>query len=264
MMKQMILLVFCLFWAVLASAQINESDTLKFQIRLSANGNYQTGNVVVFSLRNRLDFSVSPVKNGVFKSQNSSLYQAFYGKKADNDLFSRNYLYFKPNRQMYPFAIAYVSSNFRRRIDLRYFAGAGLTWQIIHKTDHVLKVSASAVHELTLFKGNQFNETRYNGSDKIQLWRGTCYLGGWHYLWHRRIRIYYDAFWQPGFNNSKNYRTQADVGVDFQIWKGLSFNALYTYTHENVVIQKVLEDDKILTFGLSYRYNLHSIHSKKR
>ncbi len=256
MLKQPIIWVLCLLWSVQVHAQLNESDTLKLQLRINVNGNYQTGNVSLLTLRNRLDFSVSPLKNWVFKSQNSSMYQAFYGKKADNDLFSRNYLYYKPSMPVYPFGIAYVSSNFRRRIDLRYFAGLGLSWQVIRKANHVLKVSASTVYEYNRFNGSQFNETQYNGSNKIQLWRGTCYLGGWHYLWHRRMRLYYDAFWQPGFNNSKNYRTQADVGVDFQVWKGLSFNALYTYTHENVVVQKVLEDDKILTFGLAYRYNL--------
>ncbi len=93
MKQQMLLWALCLFGSVQASAQLNESDTLKFQLRISVSGNYQTGNVAVFALRNRIDFSVSPVKNWVFKSQNSSLYQAFYGKKADNDLFSRNYLY---------------------------------------------------------------------------------------------------------------------------------------------------------------------------
>jgi len=38
----------------------------------------------------------------------------------------------------------------------------------------------------------------------------------------------------------------------YDFWKGLFFNVFYTYTHENVVVQKVLRDDRILTFGVGY------------
>jgi hypothetical protein len=180
------------------------------------------------------------------------LYQAFYSKKADNDIFSRNYLYFSPHRKVYPFAIAYVSTNFRRKIDLRYFAGAGATVQLVNSASVVLKCSASAVYESTRFGAMVFNYSEYDGSEKIELWRGTLYAGGWTYLLNRRIRLLYDAFWQPAFENRHNYRSQFDVGVDVPVWKGLYFNALYTYAHENVVVQQVLPNDRILTFGLGY------------
>ncbi len=98
------------------AAQLNESDTLNFQLKTGISGNLQKGNVDLFLIRGRLEFSFIPVKTLVFKSQNSSLYQSFSGRKADNDLFSRNYLYFRPERRLYPFAISYSSSNFRRRI----------------------------------------------------------------------------------------------------------------------------------------------------
>jgi hypothetical protein len=233
-------------------AQINESDTIKFQLRASLTGAYQQGNVDILTVRSKLDFSFQPQKSWVVKSQNSSLYQSFYSKKADNDIFSRNYIYYKPQQKMYPFAIAYISSNFRRKIELRYFAGAGATYQIINTKRNVLKLSASAVYEATKFKTTTYNYNDCDGSNKINVWRGTMYIGGWHYVLDNHIRWYYDAFWQPAFNNKNNYRTQVDVGLDFLIWKGFSFNAVYAYTHENVVVSNILQDDKILTFGLSY------------
>lgn len=235
-----------------AMAQINESDTVKFQLRASFTGNYQQGNVEVLNVRGRLDFLVAPHKNWVFKSQNSSLYQAFYSQKADNDLFSRNYLYFKPQHKVYPFAIAYVSSNFRRKIVSRYFVGAGVTWQAIKTKAVVIKFSASAVQESTTFSNVFYNYPAYNGIRKISLWRGTLYTGGWTYLLDRRARIFYDAFWQPGFAHPNNYRTQFDIGLDFPVWKGLAFNIFYTFTHENVVVRPVQQNDRILTFGLAY------------
>jgi hypothetical protein len=223
-------------------------------VRASLTGNYQQGNVEVLTIKSKWDFIFSPQKNWVFKSQNSSLYQAFYSKEADNDIFSRNYLYYKPQLKIYPFAIGYISTNFRRKIDNRYFAGAGLTYQLINTNKNVLKLSASAVYEATNFKANSYNYKEYNGDDKINLWRGTLYVGGWNYLLAKHIRLYYDAYWQPAFNNSHNYRTQVDVGADFPVWKGLSFNVLYAYTHENLVVTNILQDDKILTFGLAYNF----------
>lgn len=246
-------LLFCL--SVQESrAQINESDTVRVQVRAALSGNYQQGNVEILTLRGRLDLLYSPAPDWVFKSQNSSLYQAFYRKKADNDVFSRNYLYFRPKNRVYPFAIAYVSANFRRKIESRYFVGAGATWQIVNSRSVVLKFSASAVYESTRFEDTGFNYPAYDGSETIGLWRGTGYVGGWAYLLKRRARLVYDVFWQPGFGNARNYRSQFDLGIDLPVWKGLFFNVLYTYTHENIVVKKVLPDDRILTFGLGYNF----------
>jgi hypothetical protein len=254
MKKTFFMAIACLLLRGYAIAQINESDTAKYQIRASLTGNYQKGNVDLLVLRSRFDFLFSPNRNWVFKSQNNSLYQAFYDKKADNDVFSRNYLYFKPQNTFYPYIISFVSGNFRRKIDLRYFIGLGETWQVVNNKNHILKLSASAVYEGTNFSEKSYNFLEYNGNDNIKLWRATLYMAGWHYLFQKKVRFYYDAYWQPAFANKNNYRTQYDIGVDFPIWHGLSFNALYTYTHENVVIQKVKTDDKILSFGLAYNF----------
>jgi Protein of unknown function, DUF481 len=251
-MKNHFLLLLIIFTNAIVYAQLNESDTVKFQLRASLTGNYQKGNVEVLNIRGKLDFIFSPVKGLVFKSQNSTLYQEFYGKKADNDVFSRNYLYYKPQHKFYPFAIAYVSANFRRKIKSRYFAGTGITYQLLTTNNYVLKLSASAVYEQSVFNDTEFNYEVFNNSDKINVWRGTLYFGGWVYIFQKHLRIYYDAFWQPAFNSSINYRTQYDIGLDLPVWKGLSMVALYTFTHENVVNKNVQQEDGILSFGVAY------------
>ncbi|WP_266363283.1 DUF481 domain-containing protein [Tellurirhabdus rosea] len=264
MLRRLALVGLCLTgWP--ARAQLNESDTTRLQVRAALTGNYQKGNVEVSTVRGKLDVvlspdRVSPDQVWVFKSQNASLYQAFYGVKADNDLFSRNYLYYRPGRRVYPFAIAYLSTNYRRKIDLRYFAGAGGTGQLIRRPGHTLKLAAGAVYESTRFTAATFNETRYDGSETIGVWRVTTWLGGWHSLWDGHLRLYYDAYYQPALSDTRNYRWQYDVGVDFPVWKGLSFNALYTYTHENVVVQRIRPDDRILTVGLAYA--LRKVHRR--
>ncbi|MBL7746929.1 MAG: DUF481 domain-containing protein, partial [Chitinophagaceae bacterium] len=243
-------------WAT-SIAQLNESDTVQFQLRATLTGNYQQGNVNILTVRSRLDLTYAPVRNIVFKSQNSSLYQSFSSIRADNDIFSRNYFYYQPQKRLYPFGIFYLSANYRRKINARLFGGAGATFQLLNKPSHILKVSASAVYETSRFKGTVYNLSEYDGSNFIKLWRGTLYMAGWNYLFDKKLRLYYDAYWQPAFNNCRNYRAQADLGIELPVWKGLVITALYSYTHEKVVVAPVKQDDKILTFGIGYtiKYN---------
>ncbi len=238
--------------AVWAQAQINESDTAKFQLRVSAGGNFQEGNVEVLAIKSRIEFTYAPIKYFIIKSQNSSLYQSFSTKKADNDLFSRNYFYYKPQYKFYPFAITYISSNFRRKIDTRVFGGAGITWRVLDDKRSVIKFSASAVYETTSFNSSVYNFSEYDGTEQINVWRGTLYVGGWTYLVKNNFRVFYDAYWQPAFINRKNYRTQIDIGIDISVWQGLTCNAIYSFTHENVTVINIKQDDQLITFGLAY------------
>ena len=241
-----------------AKAQLNESDTVKFQLRASITGNYQQGNVNILTLRSRLDLTYAPAKDFVFKSQNSSMYQEFSALKADNEIYSRNYFYYMPKKRLYPFAIVYASTNYRRKIDSRLFAGAGFTYQLLNKGNHIFKLSASTVYEANRFNGNRYNYNENDGSNTINLWRTTLYAAGWNYLLNRHLRLYYDAYWQPALSNKNNYRTQFDIGIDLRVWKGLLLNVLYTFAHENVVIKNVKQQDKILTFGLGYGFKANS------
>ncbi len=234
-------------------AQLNESDTAKFQLRAGATGAWQQGNVALMVVRTRLEMVSNSHKPLVFKTQNNSLYQAFGGRKADNDINSRNYLYWKPNHSVYPFAMAYLQTNYRRQIDFRWFAGAGLTWQLVQKPLTNLKLSGSLVKESTSFSNNQYNESAYNGSDEIDLWRGTVYLSGWHRLFKEKLKLYYAAYWQPGLGEVPNNRAQLDAGLDFPVWKGLNFLVQYSMSYEQVVATAVEQDDRILTFGISYQ-----------
>lgn len=253
MRKKKFFILAILFTASKLHAQLNESDTTKFQLRITAGGNFQKGNVEVMTIKSRLDFTYAPVNNFIIKSQNISLYQSFYGRKADNDIFSRNYLYYRPQRRIYPFGIAYISTNFRRQIDRRVFAGAGLTWQAINNKTLVVKIAASAVYESTRFNAAAYNFSEYNGDSRVRLWRGTIYTGGWIYLLKNKARIYYDAYWQPAFSDRNNYRTQLDGGVDIAVWNGLSFTAMYAFTHENLTVIDIKQNDRIITFGLAYQ-----------
>ena len=127
------ILYYFLFLPIFLSAQINESDTLNLKANLSLTGFYQGGNVETLIFRAKSDLSFKPLKKWVFKTKNSYVYQEFGKEKADEDILSLNFLYFNPERKIYPLLLGFVSTNFRREINLRYLLGAGVTYQILNK-----------------------------------------------------------------------------------------------------------------------------------
>lgn len=238
-----------------AFGQLNESDTLRVQVRAGINGIRQTGNVDLGILRTRLELVLGLPAGLVFKSQNNTLYQEFGGWKADDDINSRNYLYHRPDRRLYPFAMAYLQSNFRLKIRQRFFAGAGMTLQVLRRPGHSLKTSASLVHESTAYTADQFNRAYYSGSGSIALWRPTLYVAGSHALGGGALRLSYSGYWQPGLDEVSNQRLQAEAGLAGNVWKGLSLTVQYLFFFEEVVPLAVLREDALLTFGLSYAFS---------
>lgn len=234
-------------------SQINESDTVRLQTRLAITGAWQTGNVAMFTTRNKLDLTVTPIEYFVFKTQNTYLYQAFFNKKADEDLSSRNFIYWKPQKTVYPFVMFFASKSFRRNIDFRYFAGFGATWQIIKHQGHTLKVALSGIYEQTNFSKTLFNKNEYDGSEKITTPRATVWLFGKHQIVKDKISFHYECFLQPSVEKNNNLRWQTEAGLDIFLTKKFSFTTNYLYTYESVVTLGQKDFDSILTFGLSYQ-----------
>jgi len=241
-----------------AFAQINESDTLFLQYNTALTGNLQTGNIEAAAMRLKADFSLAPSPTWAVKTHNSYRYQEFFERKADSDFYSRNFLYLWQQRRVYPFAMAFVSTNFRRKIDFRYFTGIGATWQLVRLPGHTMKTALSGVYESTRFAASAYNYPEYDGSEKIETWRATFWLFGKHALLNKHLRLYYEAYVQPSLERSNNFRWQTEIGLEWPFWKGLSFTANYIFTHENIVASNVKQDDGLLTFGIAYNGKVKS------
>ena len=145
-------ILYCfLFLPLCLSAQTNKSDTLetdksdtlKLKASLSLTGFWQGGNVETVIFRAKSDVSYKPLKKWVLRTKNSYVYQEFGKEKADEDILSLNFLYFDPEREIYPLLLGFVSTNFRREIDLRSLIGAGVTYQILNKKDNWLNKKSS-------------------------------------------------------------------------------------------------------------------------
>jgi hypothetical protein len=176
-----------LFLPLFVSAQINESDTLKVKAILSVTGFLQGGNVETVIFRAKTDFSFKLSKELVFKTQNSYVYQEFGKEKADEDVLSLNFLYFNPERKIYPLVLAFVSTNFRRQIDLRYLLGAGVSYQMFKNKENWLKLALSSEYEHTYFDHDRFNHEVFNGNKTINTLRGTIWVNGKYNLFEKKM-----------------------------------------------------------------------------
>jgi len=247
-----IVFIFLIF-PVFLSAQINESDTLKLKASLSLTGFYQGGNVETFIFRAKTDVSFIPWKNWVFKNQNSYVYQAFGKDKADEDILSLNFLYLNPDRKIYPFVLGFVSTNFRREIDLRYLVGAGVTFQVHNKKEDWLKISISSEYENTDFSTTNFNFSEYNGSQSINTMRSTIWLNGKYSLFKNKMILNNESYFQPSLEEGNNYRWQADIGLEFPVWKYVNFKVNYRHTFESIVVVNQQQQDRFLTAGFTLK-----------
>lgn len=233
--------------------QINESDSLKLKASLSLTGLYQSGNVETVIFRAKSELGFTPWKNWVFKTTNSYVYQEFDKDKADEDILSLNFLYINPQKKIYPLLLGFVSTNFRREIDLRTLFGAGVSFQLYKKEKNWLKASLTTEYERTSFKLNDFNIDAYDGNNDIDTWRGTIWINGKYHLFKGKLILNHESFYQQSLQESNNYRWRADFGLELPVWKFLNFKVNYLYTSESIVIAGQKKNDEFLTFGLTLK-----------
>jgi len=248
-----ILLVLIGLCPISLSAQINESDTLKTKASLSLTGLYQQGNVETVIFRAQSELSFHPWKKSVFKTNNSYVYQEFGNQKADEDILSRNFLYINPDKKVHPLLLGFVSTNFRRKINLRYLMGVGISFQVLSKKYHWLKFSISSEVEQTDFSTFDFNRSQYDGTKSINTIRGTLWISGKYHLIKERVILSHESYIQPSLEENNNFRWRADLGLDMPVWKFLNFSVNYLQSFESIVIQDQNQQDRFLTFGITLK-----------
>ncbi|GAB4397239.1 MAG: hypothetical protein OHK0053_13300 [Microscillaceae bacterium] len=256
----------CLLWVFFlvieepsrAYAQMLDQDTLRFSTQMSLGGNWQQGNVKALILRARADMSLAPHPNWLFKTQNVYLRQSFFSQKADEDIYSRNFIYFLPQRRVFPFGLAFIATNFRRKIDWRYFAGGGISWQILRRPLQNIRLALSGVFENTRFALSQFNLAEYNGQETVAATRLGLWLFGRHRLGLPALSLAYEAYFQPALDVPNNYRGQTTLTLDGRLSPALALQITYLFAFEKLVAREQRQSDQLLTFGLSIQFNSKS------
>ncbi|MBT8376379.1 MAG: DUF481 domain-containing protein [Bacteroidia bacterium] len=250
-MKNVILYFFLV--PVFLFAQEKENDTINVKASLSLTGFYQGGNVETLIFRANSDFSFKPFKNGLFETRNSYVYQEFGKQKADEDILSLNFLRFNTIRKISPLLLGFVSTNFRREIDIRYLFGAGATFQVYSKKKDWLKFSLTCEYENTEFKQSNFNKDEFDGNETINTYRGTLWVSGKYHLFKNKVILSHESYIQPSLERRNNFRWRADVSLEIPVWKFLNFKINYLDSFESVVIQDQRQEDSVMSVGFTVK-----------
>ena len=149
--------------------------------------------------------------------------------------------------------LGFVSTNFRREIDLRSLFGAGITYQLLNKKDNFLRFSLTSEYERTEFNQVSFNRVDYNGNRSINTLRGTIWVNGRYQLFDKKLILTHESYFQPSLEQGDNYRWQADIGIELPIWKFLNFKINYLHTFESIVVADQKQQDRFVTFGFTVK-----------
>ncbi len=147
--------------------------------------------------------------------------------------------------------MAWFETNKRRDFPFRYQIGPGTSWALLKKQEYSMKLSFTVTYEQTFFNDSAYIESTYNGSDEINLFRGTGRLYGQHHFLKDRLRLRYEIWGQFAFENAKNYRFHGDIFLEMPLTKLISFRAGYNYNYESITLTTVKQMDTFLVFGLS-------------
>lgn len=235
------------------NAQINDSDSLSFKADLSISGFYQKGNVETIIFRAVSNTSFKLNNRLVLKTQNSYVYQEFGNVKADEDLLSLNFLYLDPGKAMYPLALAFISTNYRREIEVRYLLGGGASFRLLNTLENRLQLSISSEYETTHFKKSSFNRLRYNSKSELSTIRGTLWMMGSYRIFNNKMILKHESYYQPSLLERDNYRWKVDIGFEFPIWNNLSMNMNFLQTFESVVMINQKRRDQFFTMGFTFK-----------
>ncbi|MEO1652518.1 MAG: DUF481 domain-containing protein, partial [Bacteroidota bacterium] len=149
--------------------------------------------------------------------------------------------------------LGFVSTNFRREIELRYLLGLGATFQILNTKKNWLKCSLTTELERTRFGQTDFNRSEFDGKESIRTFRATLWINGKYHLFDKRLIISHESYFQPSLQQGNNFRWQADLTLELPIWKFLNFRINYLHTFESVVIEGQEQEDQFLTVGFTLK-----------
>lgn len=238
-----------LFTISSASAQLNTIDSTRVLVKLAAAGSLLEGNVNRLLLINRLDVNYANPQWG-FSNRTDYQYGSRNHALSENDVVTWNFLYYQPDKKLYPFLMTILETNYRRRISFRYQAGPGLTYAVIKRTSSLLKASLSLTYENTNYNGSKFEHSSDTSSHKISTFRITPRIFGVHHLWGNKCTLIYEWWLQQSLSNARNYRLMLEQGLEFPFIKRIDIKTTLRYTTENIRLKGLKPYDLFWVFGV--------------
>lgn len=248
---RVLLVIGSLALGIVGRAQISEVDTLRWQYRITATGNWSRGNIEQFMLLGTAELAHVKEHWG-FKSALNYQYGTFFYRQTLGEGIWRNFVYVNPKARLYPYLMLWYQQSHQRGIDDRTQVGPGLTYVLFRKNAQLLKLSATATYESSTFCTASYRERADLTDPVIETWRLTGRLYGEHKLFEGLMRLQYEAWVQPSLTDGENLRTLVDAGLIFPLKKGFALRQAVNWSYESVVQQRNTYEDLLWTFGISY------------
>lgn len=233
-------------------AQLSEVDTLRWQYRITATGNWSRGNVEQFMLLGTGELAHVKERWG-FKSALNYQYGTFFHRQTLGEGIWRNFLYLNPRARLYPYLMLWYQQSYQRGIDDRTQVGPGMTYVLLRKNAQLLKLSVTGTYETSTFRTSSYRERVDLTDPVIENWRLTGRLYGEHRLFDGMLRLQYEAWVQPSLTDADNLRALVDAGLNFPLKKGFALRQALRWSYESVVQRPNSYADMLWTFGISYQ-----------
>ncbi len=255
-MMKCVMLMAGLLLPTCVAAQLTETDTVGFELKLSLNGSRAAGNIerTLVALGGEMIKSNAD-RTWVYKTQNSYRYGAVRSIRTENDFVLGNYLYYQPDRRVYPYLMALYENNLIKRIDRRIGGGGGITFAILKTSSVLLKVSTTAFVDYTLYS-NSVHEGVHQFTD-VTTFRPSLRIF-WRYRFKNGIIAYTEGVDQFSVTGKGNHRIAASGGLVCPLSRRISFTSRIEYTHEDIVSDGVQANDWYSLVGLNLQFQNHS------
>ncbi|MBK9073788.1 MAG: DUF481 domain-containing protein [Flavobacteriales bacterium] len=237
----------------LCAAQLSEADTLRWQYKVSATGNWLRGNIEQFTLLGTGEVAHVRTHWGV-KSALSYQYGTFFYRQTLGEGIWRNFLYFEPKAPLYPYAMVWYQRSHQRGIEHRLQAGPGMTYVLLRKGGQLFKVSVTGTYETTTFRTASYRDLPDLNTTVIETWRATGRIYGEHRLLGGSLKLQYELWVQPSITDADNLRAHAEAALSVPLKKGLALRQAINWSYESVVQRPNSYEDLLWTFGLSYQH----------
>lgn len=235
-----------------ASAQLNESDTIPLQIKLTTTGSYLDGIVNRLLLVNRAELAYAKPAAGFSSRTDYQLGETFY-RRTENDLVSYNFLYLHPLQRLYPYAMLLVETNYRRKVRFRYQPGIGVSYNALNQKNNLLKLSLTGSFEHSAYGGTEFDHYIPNDAPRnvIETIRLTGRVFGRHRFFDNRLRFYYEFWFQQSVLDALNFRYHTDDALELAVTRRVALRLGIRYTYEHIELVGNKPYDLFLTYGIS-------------
>lgn len=240
----------------MAVAQLQETDTSRWQLNVSLSGKLNTGNIQRFIITPEINVThiARNKKWGVALGERYT-YGTFAKRRTENDVLSRNFLYLFPEKRIYPFVMLWMNTHKGQELRFRYQAGVGVTFVPLQKRKHTIKLSLTASYEQNWYNEagiiniNDLSTSRYN------TFRATFRLAGNHLFAKDLILLYYESYFQQSLQQRRNFRLFAEGGLNVKVFKGLGIKTFVSYEYQTAHLETEKDYDLIFNFGLNYRWS---------